>query len=153
MKIKAACIGTPERVQAVLSGTQFASQVLSRVVEDNLGVNDVLKRPAEYYVQKADICTAPNEGMMGVEVRLSGASRNGRTAKQFHTALNSLLEIVANTVAATLDPGEQCQVFCAIMVDGEVETRPGSGQYSNVLESDAIWVKWNLPFQTKPTHA
>ncbi|MBI2064295.1 MAG: hypothetical protein HYT66_01125 [Candidatus Yanofskybacteria bacterium] len=140
MKIKAACIGTPDEVVVALSSTTFASWVLSDVVEDVLGVKNVLERPAEYYVQMADVGPAPKEGMMGVEVRLTGASRDGRTAKQFHTAARILHHIVQRTVEQALDIGERCQVYCVIMTDGEVETAPGSGKYSNNIEPDAVWV-------------
>lgn len=140
MKIKAACIGTPEGVATALSSTPFASAALKSVVGEALGVEDVLTRPAEYYVQLADEGPAPQEGMMGVEVRLSGVSRNGRTAKQFHVALKELERIVESVVEKALEYGKKCQIFCVIMIDGEVETAPGSGLFSNNLESAAKWV-------------
>ena len=65
MKIKAACIGTPPAVTEALSGTKFASEVLSKVIGAALGVTDVLHRPAEFYVQEADKGPAPMEGRMG----------------------------------------------------------------------------------------
>lgn len=140
MKIKACCIGTPETVNAALSGTEFANKVLSIVIGGALGVENVLKRPAEYYVQNADVGPASREGMMGVEVRLTGASRDGRKAKQFHDALKDLVVIVKVAVGKALLPGQKCQVFCVIMLDGEIETQPGSGVYNSNLESIAEWV-------------
>jgi len=44
------------------------------------------------------------EGRMGVEVRLTGASRDGRTPKQFHDALKALVGVVEKTVATALGP-------------------------------------------------
>ncbi|MFA6601484.1 MAG: hypothetical protein WCT02_01295 [Candidatus Paceibacterota bacterium] len=140
MKIKAACIGTPGMVAEALSSSEFAAEVLRAVVCDCLGVENVLQRPAEYYVQKADSGPSPKEGVMGVEVRLSGASRNGRTAKQFHTALKALLQTVSTTVRNALDSSQKCQVFVVIMLDGDIETAPGSGKYSSNLESEAVWI-------------
>jgi hypothetical protein len=67
-------------------------------------------------------------------------SRNGRKAKQFHDALKDLVRIVRGTIEAVLQPGQNCQIFCVIMLDGEVETSPGSGHYSNNLESTPEWV-------------
>ena len=141
MKIKAACIGVPPLVVEALSGTEFASAALQEVVGEALGVKNVLNRPAEYYVQFADAGPAPKKDMMGVEVRLTGVSRNGRKAKQFHEALRALECIVERTVMKTLDRGKKCQIFCIIMIDGDMETSPGSGNYSNNLESEPVWVK------------
>lgn len=141
MKIKAACIGVPPLVVDALSGTEFASEVLQEVIGEALGVKNVLNRPAEYYVQFADVGPAPKQGMMGIEVRLTGVSRNGRKAKQFHDALIALERIVEKMVMKTLDRGKKCQIFCVIMIDGDVETSPGSGNYSSNLESEPVWVK------------
>lgn len=135
MKIKAACIGTPKEVVDAFSSNPFVSTVLLRVVEKELGVMNVLSRPAEYYVQKADTGPAPKEGVMGVEVRLSGVSRNGRTPKQFHNALSELVHIVKFTIEQIIDCDDKCQIFCVIMIDGEVEVKPNSGVYSFNLES------------------
>lgn len=140
MKIKAACIGTPQDVADALSGSSFASEALSKVVGDALGVKDVLNRPAEYYVQTADVGPAPKEGVMGVEVRLTGASRNGRTPKQFYEAMALLVTIVNKVVAHALPGHMKCQTYCVIMLDSEIETFPGSGSYSRNLESNAEWV-------------
>ncbi len=140
MKIKAACIGTPQGVAEALSGMAFAASVLHYVIGQNLGVTNVLDRPAEFYVQHADTGPAPKRGVMGVEVRLTGATRDGRTPKQFHEALSGLLTIVKETVEEALPTGQQCQVFCVIMIDGQIETAPKSGKYSNALESEAVFV-------------
>ena len=141
MKIKAACIGTPKSVLEALSGGEFASKVLSEVIGEVLGVKDVFTRPAEYYVQYADEGPSASDGVMGVEVRLTGVSRNGRTPKMFHSALEVLGFNVAYTVRKFLLVRKRCQIFCVIMLDGEVETTPGSGQYSSSLEGKAIWVE------------
>jgi hypothetical protein len=141
VKIKAACVGTPQLVVQALSGTPFASMVLSAVIGRSLGVENVLERPAEYYVQDADVGPAPKAGVMGVEVRLTGASRSGRTPKQFHNALKELYRITREAVRQALSPGQKCQVFCVIMIDGEIETAAGSGVYSNNLEGPAEWVE------------
>ncbi len=144
MKVKAACIGTPPEFAVAFSGTRFATEILLRVIGKILGVEDVLSRPAEYYVQNADTGPAPAIGTMGVEVRLSGVSRNGRTAKQFHRAIEELELIVEQFVSSGLTGSQRCQIFCVIMLDGEVETKPGSGKYSNNIESAGKWVTANF---------
>ena len=141
MKIKAACIGTPEAVVEALSSSKFARKVLSQVVRDALGVQNPLLKPSQYYVQNADVGPAAEGGVMGVEVRLTGASRKGRTAEQFHAALNALDRAVGETVFDVLTPGQECEVFCVVMVDAEVEFPPRSGEYTNTLESAPRWVK------------
>ncbi len=141
MKAKAACIGATPAIVAALSGTPFAARVLTEVVGKALGVEGAMQRPAEYYVQHADTGAAPAEGVMGVEVRLSGVSRDGRSPKMFHEALKSLDAIVQTTVMEALLPGERCQVFVVIMLDEQIETSPGSRTYSNNLESTAAWVE------------
>ncbi len=140
MKIKAACIGTPSGVVHALSSTRFAQAVLSQVVGEALGVTDVLNRPAEYYLQRADEGPAPKEGVMGVEVRLTGVSRSNRANKQFHTALKTLMEITKTSVAAALSKCSRCQIFCVVMIDGDIETAPGSGLHASNLESAPEWV-------------
>ncbi|MEK7120695.1 MAG: hypothetical protein AAB840_01245 [Patescibacteria group bacterium] len=140
MKIKAACIGTPKEVAKSLSGSKFAEEVLSKVIGEALGVKYVLNRPAEYYVQKTDVGPSPQENMMGVEVRLTGVSRDGRTPRQFHQAMDTLIAIVNKTVSETLPTHMRCQTFCVIMIDGEIETSPGNGSFSSNLESEAYWV-------------
>ncbi len=141
MKIKACCLGCSAKLVGALSGREFAVNVLGKVVGTDLGVADVLNRPAEYYVQNADEGPSPLPGMMGIEVRLTGVSRAGRTPKQFHTAKKTLEKVVAETVLPNLEPGEECQVYCVIMIDGEIETVPNSGAYLNCLEGPAFWVK------------
>jgi len=145
MKVKAACIGTPESVVKALSGKAFSFDVLTSVIGVALGVSDVMNRPAEYYVQNADEGPSSANGVMGVEVRLTGASREGRTAKQFHSALKALVNVTKAIVSQSLWEGERCQIFCVIMVDGDIETAPGSGKYSNNLESTAEWVEGKKP--------
>lgn len=140
MKIKAACIGTPEVVVEALSSLEFAQDVLSQVVGVALGVQNPLLKPSQYYVQAADVGPACIEGMMGVEVRLTGASRKGRTAEQFSKALATLHTIVHDTVFRALAPSQRCEVFCVVMVDAQVEFPPGSGEYTNTLESMPVWV-------------
>ena len=142
MKIKAAVIGGPDSIAAALSSRLFAQRVLQEVVGDALGVSAVLQRPAEYYVQNADQGPSPDPEVMGVEVRLTGASRNGRTPKQFHRALRTLEGIVESTVLEALcaeGSGLRCQIFCVLMADDDIETRPGSGVYSSVIEGDAFF--------------
>ena len=104
-------------------------------------VSRVLDRPAEFYLQIADTGPSARVGMMGVEVRLSGVSRQGRTAKQFHLALEKLVEVVVRFVTKSLPVDKTCQVFCVIMLDGDIETSPGSGQYSANIESEPQWVR------------
>ncbi|MBI1961502.1 MAG: hypothetical protein HYS45_02270 [Parcubacteria group bacterium] len=123
------------------SSEGFARTFLENVLVGCLGAKDPAERPAEYYVQEPDPMVTVGV-CLGVELRLTGISRGGRTAKQFHDALKALKDLAARTIAENLKVG-RVQLFVVIMLDGDVETKPGSGQYSNVLESDAIWVETN----------
>ena len=105
------------------------------------------KRPAEFYVQEPDRTVCVN-GQIGVELRFTGVSRNGRKAAQFHKALNTLETLARQTISHVLTSGGslmKVQLFCVLMLDGDVETAPGSGQYSDVLETEAIWVSREAP--------
>ncbi|MBI2051109.1 MAG: hypothetical protein HYT31_04920 [Parcubacteria group bacterium] len=142
MKVKAVISReAPMTLFAAFSSAAFARTFLQNVVSGCLGVKDPAERPAEYYVQEPDPMVAVG-GYLGVELRLTGVSRNGRTAKQFHDALKTLKDLAARTITENLTAG-RVQLFVVIVLDGDVETKPGSGQYSNVLESDAIWVETN----------
>ena len=151
MKIKACCLGTDvkPRIAGILSSTWFAQEVLTKVIGEALGVEDVLERPAEYYVQSADTGPAGKTGVMGVEVRLTGASRSGRTPKQFHAAILALDKVVKAAVVQELQGDEKCQVFCMIMIDGQIETQKGTGDYGNQVESKAVWVSREHPEGTE----
>ncbi len=135
MKIKAACVGTPDAVVRALSGKDFSRVVLLAVLGKVLGVSNVLNRPAEFYVQNAD---EGSSDVMGVEVRLTGASRDGRTSEQFRLALAELVRVTKEAIKDALKPDESCQVFGVIMVDGDVEISPG--KYGPNLESKPEWV-------------
>ena len=153
MKLKSAITkGTPKRVVDALGSTEFASAFFFQVCEEVLGAEDAASRPAEYYVQDPDvtICTGP----FGIETRLTGVSRGNRKAAQFHKAIRVLHLLVKETVRDALrqeytEGLVQIQVFTVIMIDGDIETAPGSGQYSNTLESEAEWVS-SEPEVAKP---
>ena len=140
MKIKAACIGTPQEVVDAFSSNPFAASALMAVGE-KLGIHDILSRPAEYYVQKADVGPAPRKGIMGVEVRISGVSRDGRTPKQFHDTLIEIVNIVRCTIEGRIGSEDECQIFCVIMLDGAIEVSPSSGLYSVNVESKPTVVR------------
>jgi len=138
MKTKAAIIGGTDELRDAFSSSAFARIVIGAVIQDILGVKDALDRPAEYYVQKADQGPALVEGMSGVEIRITGISRNGRTPKQFHKALAKLEDITEGVVLGVGLDGARCQIFCVLILDGDVEVRPDSGVYSSVLEGTAF---------------
>jgi hypothetical protein len=145
VKLKAVVTeGTPEPVVEAIGSQVFATRFLTEVATDILGAKAALSRPAEYYVQIPDrsIFTGKNAG---VELRLSGVSRNGRSAKQFHTALAKLHEIakemISNALSSDFNSGLCIQLFTVLMLDGDIETAPGSGEYSNVLEHPAELVE------------
>jgi len=144
MKLKAAITrGAPEAVVNALGSSEFARSFLVAVVEDQLGASKSIERPAEYYVQEPDY-TVNIEGRFGVELRLTGVSRSNRKAAQFHRAIKKLNELANQTIAKALQAsgsGVEVQLFCVLMLDGDVETAPGSGVYSNTLESDAVLVQ------------
>ena len=139
MKLEAVITrGVPDEVVDDLGGDGFAMDFLAMVVGDCLGVEHATQRPAEFCVQEPDRTVCVN-GHFGVELRLTGVSRQGRSAKEFHDALKSLVDIAKEHIARNLKKG-RVQLFCVIMLDGDVETSPGSGVYSNTLESEAIWI-------------
>ncbi len=140
MKIKACVIGGNFELHNFLSSSSFSLQVLTKVVQNVLKVENAVKRPAEYYLQNADVGPAPTEGMIGVEVRMTGISRDGRPASAFHQALRVLEQVVSETVIFALSSGTRCQIFCVLMLDGEIESSPGSGMYTSVLEGKPFWV-------------
>lgn len=139
MKAKAACIGTPKGLVDYLSSTEFAAKLLTTVVGNALGVHDVLDRPSEYYLQNADEGPSASEGKMGVEVRLTGVSRNNRNSKQFKDASVILQTITKSAVKKHIPRGQRCQVFTVVMCDKEVEI--ASGTYTATIEHEAEWVE------------
>jgi len=143
MKIKPAVTkGIDSAVVVALDSPDFAGRVLEGVCHDCLGATNVLGRPAEYYVQELDQTVRVGNDY-GVEVRLTGVSRNGRTPKQFHEALKRLVELYRKQIYDALVSAvstQRVQLFVVIMIDGDVEVSPDSGQYSNALESDPVWI-------------
>ena len=144
MKLKAVVTeGTPHPVVEALRTRGFATNFLVQVATEILGAENALARPAEFYVQIPDrtIYTGTGEGY-GVEIRLTGVSRNGRKAAQFHKALAKLHEIAKEKMAKALNnsQGLRVQLFTVLMLDGDIETSPGSGVYSNMLEHPAEWI-------------
>ena len=126
----------PQRLMDAFGGGAFAKRVLVDVVGGCLGVENVLDRPAEYYVQRPDEMVAIEGKPLGVVVTISGASRDGRKAKQFHAALTKLYGIVKETIEAlfAIDEAADIQFFCVIQIDGQIELTPGSGTYGTQLE-------------------
>jgi hypothetical protein len=144
VKLKAVVTdGAPHPIVEALRTRRFATNFLVQVATEILGAENALERPAEFYVQIPDrtIYTGTGEGF-GVELRLTGVSRNGRKASQFHKALAALHEIAKDEIVKALNssPGLRVQLFTVLMLDGDIETSPGSGVYSSVLEHVAEWI-------------
>ncbi len=143
MKLKAAITeGADQAIIDAFGSQRFATEFLMEVAEGHLWVNSALRRPAAFYVQKPDV-TVNVGGGFGVELRLTGASRSGRTPKQFHEAIQALYNLAVCTISGELAVSgseSRFQLFVVIMLDGQVETAPGSNRYSNVLESPETWV-------------
>jgi len=100
------------------------------------------KRPAEFCVQLPTSLVKIGNSI-GVELRLTGVSRNGRKAKQFHNALETVHSFTKDMIQRFLtnhNDKTKIQLFTTLELDGDVETPPGSGAYSNVLEHPAEWV-------------
>lgn len=152
MKCKAAISDeAPRELFATFGGAPFAREVLDSVIGDALGVENPTGSPGEYYVQHPDKTVTVEDDVWGIEVRLTGVSRGSRKAAQFHRAIDALEAIcIEHAVAALADTrdGGRAQVFCVIMLDGDIETAPGSGVYTNVIESKAVWVTHEGPEQT-----
>ena len=137
MKLKAAISdGAPQELIMAYGSRDFAQRFLADVVGKVFGAENPDTRPAEYYVQTPDQTVQVHERLIGVEVRLTGVSREGRAASVFHRALEALDELVTVTAVANLQVGQIAQIFVVMMLDKEVETAPGSGIYSNVLEAN-----------------
>lgn len=136
MELKAAITkGAPARLIAAFGTMGFADAFLHDVVGTAFGIEDPLRRPAEYCVLEPDI-TNEADGLIGVGVRLTGASRDGRTPKVFHDAQKALELLVERTTGEALHgTGKSAQIFIVMVLDKEIEVSPGSGRYSNVLES------------------
>ncbi len=152
VKLKAVITdGAPKLVVAAMSSQVFANRFLNEVVAKILGAENALERPAEFYVQLPDR-TIYTRGL-GVELRLTGVSRNGRKASQFHKALAKLHEIAKDALSNALKGRTvyQIQLFTVLMLDGDIETSPGSGVYSNVLEHPAEWVTATQETENPPT--
>lgn len=143
MKYKAAYTrGVPNQVIEALESNEFALALLREISAGCLGAEKPEDRPAEYYVQDPDPTRCAN-GKWGVEMRLTGVSRSGRSPRVFHKALEQLNALVCTTVATALKEAgsdQMVQVFVVIMLDGDIETAPGSSVYSSNLESPAVWV-------------
>jgi hypothetical protein len=142
MKLKAVLVGKHnERTVKAFGSAKFTARFLDEIVDDHFGVKDARQRPAEYYMQKPDFAESlDGTGLLGVEVRLTGVSRGNRPAKLFHEALKTLSRIVVETIQGTTWGDKGVQVFCIIMLDGDVENPPGSGNYSSMIESPSIIV-------------
>lgn len=144
VKLKAVITdGAPQPVVEAMCSRGFTATFLVGVVQEILDAKDVLSRPAEFYVQHPDHTIYAGDGRFGVELRLTGVSRNGRTPKKFHDALKNLHAIAKEEIKLALQkcgPGSCVQLFTVLMLDGDIETSPGSGVYSNVLEHPAEWV-------------
>ena len=146
MKLKAAITeGTPESVVKAMGSKEFAGAFIKTICADILGATNAIYQPGPYYVQKPDMTVQVLGGKsFGVELRLTGVSRRGRTAKQFHDALNALHDLATGMIREALEPVDKSmkvQLFTVLMLDGDVETSPGSGFYSNVLEAPARWIE------------
>jgi len=135
--------GIPDTVIRSLGGMDFIRQLLTKVIAEHLGAENPHGRPAEYYVQEPDYTVMVKHNVFGVEFRLTGVTRNGRTAAQIHKALRATHALVRAAIQLGLKaakPACRVQMFCVIMLDAAIETAPGSRAYSNVIESDAEWV-------------
>ena len=137
MKVRACVIGGHPNLLKAFSSRAFATCVLGEIVKGIFGVHDVFSRPAEYHVESAVGGPSPDEEYIGVEVRMTDISRNGRPAKAFHQALKQLEDVA--DVTACQGTTLRCQIFCVLELDGEIETAPGSGKYSSVLEGTAFF--------------
>jgi len=147
MKLKAVISNTaPKALFEAFKSPLFARKFLTEVVGEALGVENPLARPGEFYVQEPDpIVAIDDSGVWGIELRLTGVSRNGRKAAMFHNALKALNNLARRTIAELfVSEGDlsdaKVQLFSVLMLDGEIESAPGSGRYTNVLETPAEWV-------------
>ncbi len=143
MKVKPVLTkGMPPEVVKAMSSSKFACWFLDDVVAGALGVTNPIGRPGEFYMQEPDF-SVDTGGGWGVELRLTGVSRSGRKAKQFHEAVRRMhfgAKSFLEEALLSAGSSQQIHLFTVLMLDGDIETAPGSGAYSNVLESPAEWV-------------
>lgn len=142
MKLKAVVTqNVPECIMSAVGSPEFALAFLQGVVGGVFGVEDAAERPAEYYVQEPDrtICV----GRAGVELRLTGVSRGARKTSVFHKALKALHDLAKERLQSAVNtlPGYRVQLYTVLMLDGDIETAPGSGIYSCVVEHDPEWIE------------
>lgn len=133
----------PQALFDAFGGSEFADVFLTSVVGDILGAKQPWLCPAEYSVQMPDRSVGRDPEIWSVELRLTGVSRNGRKVSQFHDALDELLQNAIEVIEGVLgevDGNPRVQLFCVLMLDGDVETWLGSGAYSPVLERPAVWL-------------
>ncbi len=151
MKFKAVLVGNvPADLRNTISSVEFAKLLFNEIVGKVFGVPYPATRPAEYYMQQPDEGVSVH-GSWGVIMNLTGVSRGNRPSKLFHEAIKRLHGPTAELVHKTVGEGNQAQVFAAIMLDGDIETQPGSGQYSSVIESSAEWIDGRaIPDEPRP---
>ncbi len=141
MKLKAAITdGAPDELFVAFGAAWFAEAFIDRIATKLLGAKRAMSRPAEYYVQFPDRTIAVANCEIGIEVRLTGVSRAGRSPEVFYKMLEELQRLVRETAKQVLPSNVKAQIFVVVMLDGDIEVQPGSGRYSSVLESEAVWV-------------
>lgn len=143
MKLKAAIRDdTGSDLLMHVFGSPGFAEAFYDMLEDTFGIMNARGRPAEYYVQMPDRAITPmmdaENGLRGVEVRLTGVSRAGRDPQVFVDALGQLEVVVERLLFNNLFVGSSAQMFVVMMLDGEIPLPDGS--YASVLESKPGWV-------------
>jgi hypothetical protein len=87
----------------------------------------------------------------GIEMRLTGVSRNGRTPEEIlhaHSVLVTILEYhIAQALRKIGDDHITVQLFVVVMLDAEVHL--GNGEYGCVVESNLINVDTKTELKTE----
>jgi len=136
----------PAPIREQLSSPEFAQEFLAGMGEV-FKIEDILSRPAEFYIQLPDETISTGFCMYGVEFRFTGLSVNGRPCSMFHHALRCLESIVCKHIQIGIqrfgNPDIRVQFFGVLALDAVIETAPASGIYSNLVETTPRWLAYS----------
>ena len=141
-------------IREIIEKPTWANRLLREVCGKCLGVDNPTGRPAEFRVEMPNY-TIPTGRLdeIGFAITLREVTVGSRSLSQLHKAQKTLQQLMVGVVNAAYNDTEnpiRIQIFASIELDEPVETAPGSGQRSRLLESDPEWIEFN-PFAEDDT--